>query len=143
MGSVIETYVRTQKDIEIILNSLKFKNGDTISEDELKGLSKETVVYWFNKAEITDTKRAVFISIVDNVPNNIGQADNKVAFREMYAFLNVLTTKKNTDPKLMTILKKIESAFIHEGWKFSMNRAADYDSSSERTTWSFIVSKLI
>ena len=143
MNSVIDTYVHTQEEIEEILNKLKFKNGDSLPDDELNRLTKETVVYWFNKPEITDTKRAVIISIVDNVPNNIGQADNKVAFREMYAFINVLTTKKNTDPKLMTILKKIENEFTTNGWKFSMNRAADYDSSSERTTWSFLVSKTI
>ena len=143
MGSVIDTYVNTQKEIEEILDKLKFRNGDLLRDDELKGLTKETVVYWFNKPEITDTKRAVIISIVDNVPNNIGLADNQVAFREMYAFINVLTSKKNTDPKLMTILKKIENGFVTKGWKFSMNRAADYDSSSERTTWSFLVSKLI
>ena len=134
MGSVIDAYVNTQKEIEEILNKLKFMNGDLLRDDELKGLTKETVVYWFNKPEITDTKRAV---------NNIGLADNQVAFREMYAFINVLTSKKNTDSKLMTILKKIENGFVTKGWKFSMNRAADYDSSSERTTWSFLVSKLI
>ena len=92
MGSVIDTYVNTQKEIEEILDKLKFKNGDLLRDDELKGLTKETVVYWFNKPEITDTKRAVIISIVDNVPNNIGLADNQVAFREMYAFINVLTS---------------------------------------------------
>ena len=37
-------------------------NGDLLRDDELKELTKETVVYWFNKPEITDTKRAVIIT---------------------------------------------------------------------------------
>lgn len=140
--NLIETIKQFQEDAKTALNK-KARNGDDLSDAELKKLKADAVVYWINKPAIADTGRAIFISV--KIPRTvaIGKGDNRTAFRRARAYIDVITLKSSTDPKLLNTLESIEKEFELLGYTFEQNREAELDSQSGRTIWSFEISKTI
>ena len=81
MNKTIDAINFTRQSVERILESLKFANGDTLNRDQLAKLTKERVVFWVNRAQILDTDRTIFISVLTVKPDPLGKADKKVGFR--------------------------------------------------------------
>lgn len=140
---VTEALLTVRETCEKILTGLKFKNGEQLSDEELKKLRTDQIVYWIGKANITDTNRAIFISVKIQNPIAAGEADEKVAFRNASAYIDIVTSKSDADPKLTGTIEKIENAFLKDGWKFEMVRPAETDTLSEKTIWSFEISKTL
>lgn len=140
----IESIKLCISEVEETLTSIKeIKNGGTLTQAEQNKLKADDVVLWINKAEITDSKRATFIVAKIMSPNSSGRADNRNAFRLLRAYIDILTIKSYDDVKLLNLLAKIEDNFVNKGWKFEMVREAELDTSSNRTTWSFEISKTL
>lgn len=140
---VIEALKKVREDVEKILVDLKIKNGEQLSSDELKKLRTDQIVFWIGKAKIADTNRTTFISVKIQNPNGIGQADEEVAFRNLGAYIDIITSKSDGDGTLLKFIEKIENAFRNQGWKFEMVRPAETDTLSEKTIWSFQISKTL
>lgn len=142
MNKTIDAINFTRQSVEKILESLKFVNGDTLNRDQFAKLTKERVVFWVNRAQILDTDRTIFISVLTVKPDPLGKADKKVGFRRCRAYLDVITTKSQTDAKLLHILEQIEDAFEKEEWNFELVRTPETDDRSDKTTWAFEISKI-
>ena len=142
---LIEALKKVQEDLKTALDRSRARNGDDLTITELKKLKADTVVYWINKAAITDTARPIFVSIrIPNGPIPVGKnADGKVAFRRVIAYISVVTLKGSTDPKLLNFLESMEKNFLANGYSFEQNRDAELDSQSGRTIWPFQISKII
>jgi len=140
---VTQALLKVRETCEKVLVGLKYKNGEQLSTDELEKLRTDQIVFWIDKAKIADTNRAIFISVKIQNPLAIGQADDAVAFRDLGAYIDIITSKTPADPKLTKAIENIESAFLKEGWKFEMVRPAETDNLSEKTIWSFEVSKTL
>ena len=72
MNKTIDAINFTRQSVEKILESLKFVNGDTLNRDQFAKLTKERVVFWVNRAQILDTDRTVFISVLTVKPDPLG-----------------------------------------------------------------------
>lgn len=140
---VTQALLKVRETCEKLLVGLKYKNGEQLSTDELEKLRTDQIVFWIDKAKIADTNRAIFISVKIQNPLAKGQADDAVAFRDLGAYIDIITSKTSADPKLTKAIENIESAFLKEGWKFEMVRPAETDNLSEKTIWSFEVSKTL
>jgi hypothetical protein len=142
---LIEALKICQKEICDSLEKSRARNGDDLTPEEIKKLKSDTVVYWINKAAILDTARPIFVSIrIPSGPIPVGKnADGKVAFRRVIAYISVVTLKGSTDPKLLNFLESMEKNFLVNGYSFEQNRDAELDSQSGRTIWPFQISKII
>lgn len=140
----IEALKIVQEDLKTALDKSRARNGDDLTITELKKLKADTPVYWINRATIADTARPIFVAVkIPSGPNPIGKADNNVAFRSARAYIDVVTLKSSTDPKLLNFLESIEKNITELGYSFEQNREAELDSQSGRTTWSFQISRTL
>lgn len=138
-----EALKMTRGEVENALLSLKYKNGEQLATDELKKLRNDQIVFWINRGKIDDTARSIFVVVKIQRPAPLDKADGKVAFRELSAYIDVVTSKTDADPKLTKEIERIEKAFLDRGWAFEMVRNAETDELSEKTVWSFEISKTL
>lgn len=138
-----EALKTTRGEVENTLLSLKYKNGEQLATDELKKLRSDQIVFWINRGKIDDTARSIFVVVKIQRPAPLDKADGKVAFRELSAYIDVVTSKTDADPKLTKEIERIEKAFLDRGWAFEMVRNAETDELSEKTVWSFEISKTL
>lgn len=138
-----EALKMTRGEVENALLSLKYKNGEQLATDELKKLRSDQIVFWINRGKIDDTARSIFVVVKIQRPAPLDKADGKVAFRELSAYIDVVTSKTDADPKLTKEIERIEKAFLDRGWAFEMVRNAETDELSEKTVWSFEISKTL
>ncbi len=144
MRTVMEALDYTATQVESILESLKFKNGEQLNRDQFAKLDKSAVVFWINRAQIQDTDRPIFISVIILNPEARGRADHqKVGFRKCRAYIDIVTTKVATDKTLKRILTLIENAFLEDEWDFELVRQPEKDDRSDKTTWTFEIEKTI
>jgi len=143
MVNVTEALKYTSESVEKILESIKFVNGETLQNDQAAKTPADKVVFWINRAQIQDTNRPVFLSVLVQSPEARGRADKKVSFRRCRAYIDIITSKVNTDPKLMRIIEKIENAFRDAEWEFELVRQPEKDDRSDKTTWTFEIEKTL
>lgn len=143
MTTVSEALAYTKDQVEQILEKLKFKNGERLNTDEFAKLEKSRVVFWINRAQIQDTNRSIFISVIVNNPEARGRADKRVGFRKCRAYIDIITSKPETDKTLMSTIEKIENAFLEAEWNFELVRSPEKDDRSDKTTWTFEIEKTL
>ena len=139
----IETFKNCISIANDVLVSCGCVDGEKATLTEMKKWKADTVPFYINKAEIDANKFTTFIVVKVNSPTSIGKANNKSAFKKCVIYLDIITTKSQTDVKLLNQLTKIETSFEKKEWQFDMLREAELDSSSNRLTWSFEISKTL
>lgn len=137
----LEAYRVAADEVRQCLLAAKFRDGDAMSDDELRKLKDDVVIFYADKAEL-DLKRNTIVVCRTQPPTALDRADGGVSFRRLIAFIDVVTLRRMDDPLLMKALRKMEKAFLERKWGFEILGKVSAGNATDRIIINFQVERL-
>ena len=132
-----EAFASVKEEIPKILESAKLRNGDSLSLSDVKKVGKGKILFWADRND-QDSEADVFVvwKIYGIAP--IGAADNRMAVsRETLIYIDIHTKKKETDPVIDALVKRLDGAFDRNGYSFELVSQPERDYQTGRTSLTF------
>lgn len=139
-----ECYEQSRKEIQDILAASKMVDGDSKSDSALAALKKNsnTAVFWESRNDI-ECERRTFVVWDVLAPTRLSKADDKVAYRNIQAFINIITMCTPEEKDIVSKVSLIQENSKAKGWSFEMDSISLHDHSTDRNIISFKLDKRI
>jgi hypothetical protein len=138
--SAPKTIAEALKEIQKSLQEAGLVDGDSLEIDQIKKTKK--TLFWLSRCEDQDASaKDTFVVYRINSSAAIGHADDSAASRAVTAYIDVWTSKKPDDAKVVAAVDRISKAFEKDEWEFELAGSPFYDISSKRHQLSFSATK--
>lgn len=133
-----EALFKAQDEMKELLSQCNLLEGISVNETELKEIKQD--MYWHLFVKNTDASaKRTYLTYSVNTVVPLAWGDNKALNFDCSIELKIFTNKDEIRDLISTINSKADEL----NWRFEMSSPIQYESQSQKYTYTFILSKVI